>query len=283
MKVRFLLISILLIPLTLWANQKDEFYELKFLVYNTHGLPGIFLRDKPDIRFPEIGKKTQEYQISLLQEDYSHHELLSENLNENSLSFRGRLNDQLICPFCTGSGLTTISNLSDKWKIEVVNETFETCSGWFLGLNDCFAYKGFQLIKITTPNKKNFYVLNTHMDAGSRNSDRSARKKQIEHVVTTLNKKIPNEALILVGDLNLNSKNNEDRKLFEKMKVDLDLKDSFENIQRSKKWPTLDYILYRTGKKINLNVLEVGEDKTFVNKQGPLSDHPALFIKVSIL
>ena len=43
--------------------------------------------------------------------------------------------------------------------------------------------------KITTPNKKDFYIINTHMDAGRRDSDRYAREKQLEHIVSVIKKK----------------------------------------------------------------------------------------------
>ena len=45
--------------------------ELKILVYNTHGLPTIFVDDDPVERFPLIGQQTKRYQISLLQEDFA--------------------------------------------------------------------------------------------------------------------------------------------------------------------------------------------------------------------
>ena len=61
------------------------------------------------------------------------------------------LGNTLTCPFCTGSGLTSIFNLPDDWKVEVKNEAYKTCSGWLRGANDCFAYKGFQVIKISPP------------------------------------------------------------------------------------------------------------------------------------
>jgi len=35
--------------------------KLTILVYNTHGLPEIFISDNPKKRFPVIGKKTQEF------------------------------------------------------------------------------------------------------------------------------------------------------------------------------------------------------------------------------
>jgi hypothetical protein len=260
-------------------KQSDK---LRILVYNTHGLPEIFINDNPKKRFPIIGKKTQDYNISLLQEDYSHHEELSSGLAKESIAIRGGMGSRLLCPFCTGSGLTSVFNLPENWTVEVENETYQTCSGWLRGANDCFAYKGFQIIKITLPSNKEFFIVNTHMDAGRRDSDRSSRKKQLEHIVSTISQRTTTEALIVAGDLNLHSKNPEDVKLLKKFKKELKLTDAFIGHKISEKWTILDYILYRQGNEVEFKIISAGEDTSFVTEEGPLSDHPALFIEVSI-
>ena len=186
MKLKALFLSIvifsMILSMNLFSSEKQS-NTLRILVYNTHGLPEIFISDNPKKRFPIIGKKTQDFSISLLQEDYSHHEELLSGLAEESLAIRGGLGGRLICPFCTGSGLTSVFNLPKNWSVEVENETYDTCSGWLRGANDCFAYKGFQIIKITLPNSKRFFIVNTHMDAGRRDSDRAARKRQLEQII----------------------------------------------------------------------------------------------------
>ena len=282
MKFKFLLISFLFLSFNIFASKEKEISVLKILVYNTHGLPEIFINDNPKKRFPIIGEKTQDYDISLLQEDYSHHEELSSGLAKESIAIRGGMGSRLLCPFCTGSGLTSVFNLPENWTVEVENETYQTCSGWLRGANDCFAYKGFQIIKITLPSNKEFFIVNTHMDAGRRDSDRSARKKQLEHIVSTISQKTSTEALIVAGDLNLHSKNPDDVKLLKKFKKELKLTDAFIGNKISEKWTILDYILYRQSNEVEFKIISVGEDKSFINEEGPLSDHPALFIEVSI-
>ena len=281
MKLKALFLSTMILSMNLFSlEQQSE--NLRILVYNTHGLPEIFISDNPKKRFPVIGKKTQDFNISLLQEDYSHHEELSSGLAKESLAIRGGLGGRLICPFCTGSGLTSVFNLPKNWTVDVENQTYDTCSGWLRGANDCFAYKGFQLIKITLPSNKRFFIVNTHMDAGKRDSDRAARKKQLEHIISTMKQRATTEALIVAGDLNLNSKNPEDVKLLENFKKELKLTDSFTGHKISKKWTILDYILYKQGEELEFKSISVGEDESFVTEEGPLSDHPALIIEVSI-
>ena len=281
MKLKALFLSTIILSMNLFSlEQQSE--KLRILVYNTHGLPEIFISDNPKKRFPVIGKKTQDFNISLLQEDYSHHEELSSGLAKESLAIRGGLGGSLICPFCTGSGLTSVFNLPKNWTVDVENETYDTCSGWLRGANDCFAYKGFQLIKITLPSNKRFFIVNTHMDAGKRDSDRASRERQLEQIISTIKQRTTTEALIVAGDLNLNSKNPEDVKLLENFKEELGLTDSFTGHKISKKWTILDYILYKQGEELEFKNISVGEDESFVTEEGPLSDHPALVIEVSI-
>lgn len=281
MKIKIILLNLLIVSINL-SSQEFHKETLKMLVYNTHGLPEIFISDNPKKRFPIIGEKTQDFNISLLQEDYAHHEELSSGFAQKSIAIRGPMGGTLSCPFCTGSGLTSVFNLPQDWQIEVQNEAYETCSGWLRGANDCFAYKGFQIIKITTPQKKKFYIVNTHMDAGRRDSDRASRKIQLEHIVSTIEQREIKEALIVAGDLNLNSKDPQDVLLLEKFKKKLKLNDSFEGYEISKKWSILDYILYRQGSEVKFKLLSVGEDGSFITEEGPLSDHPALFLELSI-
>ena len=281
MKINTLLLVLSIFSLNL-ASIEDQSDKLKILVYNTHGLPEIFISDDPKMRFPIIGKKTQDFDISLLQEDYAHHEELLSGLNKESLAIRGGMGGTLLCPFCTGSGLTSVFNLPNDWIVEVENNTYETCSGWLRGANDCFAYKGFQVIKITLPNNKRLYIVNTHMDAGRRDSDRSSRKRQLEHIIRTIKQRTSSEALIVAGDLNLNSKNLEDVQLLENFKEELRLSDAFEETKISKKWTILDYFLYKQGEELDLKIISTGEDESFVMGEGPLSDHPALIIELSL-
>jgi len=253
--------------------------EIKILVYNTHGLPSAFAGDEPEERFPLIGEKTKGYQLSLLQEDFAHHELLLKNLNKESVAVRGNDNNKSLCPFCSGSGLTMISNLEKEWQLEINSEAFNSCSGWLGGLNDCFASKGFQLARIQTPSGKYVFILNTHLDAGRSTSDRRVRAEQLNQILAKVEKVIDGEALIVAGDLNLRWNDPQDSHLLETFKKDLGLLDSFGGVKNR---PSLDYILYRNGTDTTLEVLEVGIDSDFQYDNKPLSDHPALFIRLLI-
>ena len=170
-----LLFCLSLVCGNLTTAESENPTELKLLVYNTHGLPAVFSKDDPVRRFPEIGKQMRRYQLALLQEDFAHHEALLDTLAASSVAVRGNESRFSLCPFCSGSGLTMISNLEQEWQLEIQAEAFDTCAGWLRGLNDCFATKGFQLSRMETPSGKRFFVVNTHLDAGRTTSDRQAR------------------------------------------------------------------------------------------------------------
>ena len=281
MKSRFIAFYFFILSFEIYSFEENPLI-LNILVYNTHGLPEIFISDNPKFRFPIIGSKTQNYNISLLQEDYAHHSELSSGLSKDSAVVRGVLGNTLTCPFCTGSGLTSVFNLPDNWKVEVKNEAYKTCSGWLRGANDCFAYKGFQVIKISPPGYEELYVVNTHMDAGRRDSDRASRAIQLKHIISSI-EKLEGKPLIVAGDLNLKSTDRKDMALLESFKETLNLYDAFSKTEINKKWSILDYILYRPGESINFEILNVGEDESFETHEGALSDHPALFIEFEIV
>ena len=279
MKFKLIMFLLCLSPIIV-TDEGKEFDTIKILVYNTHGLPEIFIDDNPKFRFPIIGSKTKAYDISLIQEDYAHHEELESGLDEKSIAIRGPLGNTLFCPFCTGSGLTTIFSQEEDWDYQIESEAFETCSGWLRGANDCFAYKGFQLIKLIIDGNE-LYILNTHMDAGRRDSDRASRKLQLDHIYKVLEQKTKGNPLIVAGDLNLSAKDPEDMKLLSNFKEKLNLVDSFEGVNRGLEWSILDYILYRGSSTKQINIIDAGEDRSFVTEEGYLSDHPALFVEIS--
>ncbi len=63
MKFKIFLINIIILSMNLTAKEKQG-ESFNILVYNTHGLPEIFISDNPKMRFPVIGNKTKNYSIS---------------------------------------------------------------------------------------------------------------------------------------------------------------------------------------------------------------------------
>ena len=107
------------------------------------------------------------------------------------------------------------------------------------------------------------------------------KKLQLDHIYKVLEQKAKGKPLIVAGDLNLNSKDPEDMKLLKNFMVNLNLVDSFEGVKRGNEWSILDYILYRGSSKKQIDIINVGEDRSFISEEGYLSDHPALFVEIS--
>ncbi len=257
--------------------------ELNILVYNTHGLPTIFARDKPRWRFPKIVELAHVYDASLFQEDFAHHDLIQTHANEAFLIARGENAGEAKCLVCSGSGLTFVSALTEVgWQISTSFEPFEDCSGWLSKSNDCFAQKGFQVIDLLSAGGDRVVLVNTHLDAGGSESDRVARAAQLDQLIQAIENHVTDEGLIVAGDLNLDWDNTEDRDLLFDFRNRLGLTRAENGNQSERGWTVLDYIFFRNGTQTNLMVLDSGEDKNFVSGAIPLSDHPALFARFGV-
>jgi len=251
--------------------------ELTLLVYNTHGLPEFFARDNAKKRFPKIGELTRGYDLSLLQEDFAHHDLLLQHVQRPLSVVRGIDTQIPNCWVCSGSGLTLISNLSADWAVSTSFKSFNTCSGWLTKLNDCFAQKGFQLAILESVDGSRIYIVNTHLDAGRSELDRIARASQLDQIALALEADASSEALLVAGDLNLDWESPADNELLQNFVQRLNLVLAQKGGDASSDGKTLDYIYYRSSEKTSLTVDGAGEDKAFTDNAKPLSDHPALF------
>lgn len=272
-------VLVLLLLLTSGPLHADE---IRVLVYNTHGLPALVAGDSPRYRFPEIGRHTRRYDLSLLQEDFAHHEHLSGALADPQLVQRGNDGRGPFGLIFQGDGLTTISRLPPTWDVSISTYSFESCSGWLASSNDCLAAKGFQLIRVTMPDGGLFHVVNTHLDAASGEKDRRARVQQLVSIRRVVEDEVGDGALILAGDLNLNAGESKDREIFDDFVKDMGLTDSGATAAPGSDWPVLDYLLYRSGKETRIDVIVAGEDQDLLWKGEPLSDHPAIFAHLVI-
>ena len=283
MKKLILLITLNLFSSVSWAGVFAEdripvAVEMSFFVYNTHGLPAVFAGDNPKARFPKIGNLTQRFDVSLLQEDFAHHELLLQHVKRSTDIVRGATKNFPKCWVCSRSGLTLISNLEKPyWKISTSFIPFKRCSGWLNRSNDCFAQKGFQLIVLESNNGHRIYVVNTHLDAGDNKIDREVRASQLDKIALTLEAETVGEAVFLAGDLNLDWESPTDNLLLQKFVNRLNLVLAQKGGNAYNDWKTLDYIYYRSGTNTSISVISSGEVDTSTNGTKPLSDHPALF------
>ena len=226
---------------------------------------------------------TQDYDIALLQEDFAHHDLVLKHAKEGQSIQRGEGAKPGKCFFCSGSGLTLMSNLSEsEWRESAIFEPFGNCSGWLDRANDCFAQKGFQIIDLRSIRGEELVLVNTHLDAGRSDFDRAARAAQLNQLILAIDRYVLDQALIVAGDLNLDWDNSKDRELLLDFRDRLGLAQAAKGVQAEQGWTMLDYIFYRSGELTTLSLAGSGEDRTFVSGSMPLSDHPALFARFNL-
>jgi endonuclease/exonuclease/phosphatase family metal-dependent hydrolase len=256
--------------------------ELRLLTYNTHGLPAWISRDDPEARFPEIGAESNRYDVVLLQEDFAHHERLRETVR-HPIVLRGNPSRMPACPICSGSGLTTLVRKGAVEQVEARRaRSYATCSGWLGGANDCLATKGFLHARLRLAGGATLHVVNTHLDAGRDPADREARRAQLETLADALERETDGEALVVAGDLNLDDALPEDRALLETFRARLGLRDAGARPDPDAGWEVIDYVLVRSGASVRVTVLGAGEDRGFARAGRPLSDHPALFVRLRV-
>ena len=254
--------------------------ELRLLSYNTHGLPGWVARDAPEQRLPAIAAELERYDLALLQEDFAYHDrLLSQLRATRVLRGNGRRSS---CPICSGSGLTLVSTLPAGTLAEVTQQAYGRCAGWLGGANDCLATKGFQLARIELPSGARLHLAHTHLDAGRSAADRAVRRQQLALLAEAIRARVGAGALVVAGDLNLDAAQAEDAALLTDFLRALGLQDSGAHPPEGSHWKVLDYLLVRSGPDAQLSVHEAGEDTRFQLDGAPLSDHPAIFVKLAV-
>jgi endonuclease/exonuclease/phosphatase family metal-dependent hydrolase len=277
-------LAIVAAPLTP-ARADSRPVELVVLSYNTHGLPGWAAGDEPEQRFPRIGALLQRYDVALVQEDFAHHERLAGATahpivlrgNGSRYSWLGRLG--FLCGRC-GSGLTVLAREPFRHPSRVLREPFSSCSGWLGSGNDCWATKGILMARLEPGNGPAIDFFNLHLDAGDGRADRGVREEQIGQVARAIRVESDGRPLIVGGDLNLHHDNPEDRTIFEEFRASLRLVDSRAALSDPNGWPEkIDYLLFRGGDALDLELIEAGIAKEFADETGPLSDHPAIYAR----
>lgn len=262
--------------------------DLLILSYNTHGLASWVAGDDPEGRFPQIGTRLNRYHVALIQEDFAHHEGLLRSA-AHPIIVRGngprhpwfqRLG--LPCGRC-GSGLTLFARDPFEHVTRVLREPFSRCSGWIGRGSDCWATKGLLVVRMALGNGTTIDFFNLHLDAGDHSADQAARRQQLERVAQTIPIESAGRALIVGGDLNLHYDDPEDRALLEQFRSRLQLIDTGAALGQPGRWPEkIDYLLYRSGDDLELELVEAGIATEFADGTRPLSDHPAIYARFRV-
>ena len=111
-------------------------------------------------------------------------------------------------------------------------------------------------------------------------AEEEALSQQVEASWTT--ELSDGRSLVVAGDLNLHHDVSADRELLERFMSALGLADSGARPADAARWRRVDYVLYRSGGDVALELIEAGEALEFAHEGKPLSDHPALFARLRL-
>ena len=280
-------------------------FEISVLSYNIHGLPAWIAWDEPGVRSARIGKLLNAYDVVLLQEDFVYHALLAREASHAIIRRGNQARSKLfglaspVCGRC-GSGLTLLANFSPNMLLDLDRQPFPVCSGWLGSGQDCWVSKGVLHARLQLPNQAQIDFYTLHLDAGLNDQDHAARRQQLQFVQQYIKAQSEAQAVVIGGDFNIGSQDSdgsrgsqdshlaEDRALLEEFSASLQLRNSQAWSRSFGGRLVVDYILYRSGANVQLELLEAGIAEEFVLnapaqkaeiERLPLSDHPALMTR----
>lgn len=266
-----LALLLLVVPTVEPSAAAESGLEISVLTYNIHGLPSWAAGDDPEGRLPRILELAAAYDVVLLQEDFAYNGLVKQHARQPLLE-RG-VGPWRPWPGLTGSGLTLLADAGASVLRHAA--AYDLCNGWLGAGSDCFANKGFLMLRLRQSSGAEVDVWNTHLDAGGSFGDYEARRAQLARLQREIRIRSRGRAVIVGGDFNTDLEIERERGLIEGFASALGLT---IGAVPAGAWPErIDYILHRSGDHVSLNALEVGLAPEFVLPDGkPLSDHPAL-------
>lgn len=277
--------SALLLLLLAVSSRAEEF---AIVSYNVHGLPAWIARDDPEARMPAIGHLLAPYDVALVQEDWSHHALLSAAAGHATQLGGNGPRAQLLAAFSffcggCGSGLDVFAALPRERVLDVAAVPYDLCADWLFGANDCWATKGFLFARLRLASGAEVDVYDTHLEAGDGEDDLAVRELQLQKLRGFVTDRSAGRPVILGGDLNLPYDDARQQAIVKSFASALGLRDAGARPDDTSRWEKrLDWILYRDGAGVSLTLLSTGEERAFVRDGAPLSDHPAVFARFRV-
>ena len=244
--------------------------EFSFLTYNVAGIHNLFSPLKNKKNMKAIGERLNEFDIVVLQENFSYYKLLNGPLN---FAYKKKADRWGVF----GNGLMRVSQTpfteykSFKWP---------KCSGVFKRLNDCLANKGFTVARHEVSPGVFIDIYNIHTDAGGHIKDKRARFSQFQFLLEKMKDYSKGNAVIIAGDWNMFHEDGDDQVTFYLFLQRAGLRYMCRTeVCEREKFGRLDRVVYRSSGALSLEVTSVffGEDSDFYDKDGiPLSDHMPL-------
>ncbi len=250
-----------------WFGSSKNF---TILTYNVAGLPDILSNTTPSKTHFEIGRRINQYDIALIQEDFSYPERLRQHATHRyqTSPMRGYVNFQ-------GDGLSLFSKAPVKSFVRV---GWSDCLGIIGYFNDCLAEKGFTFAQIRLSEKSSIHVYNLHADAGNTRRDQRTRARQFKELSNYILNHSNERTVIVAGDTNLNPLEATDLSTYRRFLGVTGLVDScpVETCDPA----VIDRIFWRNLGPLDLEFVAGFHAPDFVDANGdPLSDHPPIAVK----
>lgn len=268
------------ISAVLLASHASGDGQLSVLTYNVAGLPDAFSSGSPATNTVKISPLLNDYDIVVVQEDFSYHsDLISQNIHPYRSQHSGDI--------AIGDGM---NHFSYSYYSDFMRVKWSDCYGVFDSGTDCLTPKGFSLARHFLNNGAIVDVYNLHADAGSDTNSNTARGKNLLQLLNFIEVNSAGHAVIVAGDTNSRFTRSTD-KLHNY--VQAGFKDVWVETARQGNYPTsgapaltdcsnknsgncerVDKILYRSGPGVSLSLNDAFVPAHFVDQQGaPLSDH----------
>ena len=240
---------------------------LLVLTYNVAGLPDLISGSDPLVNTPLISPLLNDFELVLVQEDFSYHAELSadaEHPYQSTPGGGGTLGDGL-------------NRFSDTVFSDFERAGWEQCNGLFDSGSDCLTEKGFSVGLHELGPDATVDVYNLHMDAGGSQGDIEARQAQIQQLLDTIAMRSDGRALIVAGDTNMDE---EDEADFVTLLEGAGLVDACRELDCGEEY-RIDRIMVRSSDTVELVPTLWLVDDAFVDGAGdPLSDHEAVVVEL---
>lgn len=242
--------------------------QFELVTYNVAGLPEGISRSRPLANLPLIGELLSRYDIAVVQEDFAY-----------PLELRRRLrHPHGSAPFVRGQRLDFGDGLSHfaRQPFGIFRrEAWASCNGIIDAFFDCLTPKGFTVARQFLAPGVSVDIYNLHMDAGWTPDDALARERQIEQLVSAIQRGSRGEAVIVAGDTNIPRR---EQRLLRHLMAEASLDDACEATRCPEPW-RIDRVLYRGSRELRLRPTRWRLGQEFVDERGrPLSDHPAVVV-----
>jgi hypothetical protein len=244
---------------------------VSLLTYNVAGLPQLVSHSDPEVNIALMSPLLNNYDIALVQEDFSYHPRLSARAQH---AYRSEPMSHSLA--LVADGLNWFSRLPFAWVHRV---RWAQCNGYLGAACDCLADKGFSFSEVTLAPGVNVDVYNLHAEAGGSQLDMDVRRDNFEQLADYLRARSRDHAVIVAGDTNLRT-TPEDTETLERFLALTGLTDACRRFGCGEE--RIDRVFFGSSPRLHLDVLGWWTDRRFVDAEGgPLSDHPAVGVEVS--